>query len=490
MPTLPSSPPHRALILALALLILAGIASGCSLTNPPEPPPAPVFIPNQDTAAPAPNPTASLASEINTTPTDAPAAALAAEATIEPLPLPETWLWTVNNVDHNLLRVDLQTGQIGALPLKGKLGPVTAGEGAVWLAQSLVSDEQNLLRVDPVTLEVVAAIPVRQGAITSLTAGDGAVWAGIREPTADGVNAGGVLRIDPTTNQVNVYLPRSAVAAELSLYEHTLWVLEWNEVFSVIDRIDPASLQVNPLPVTVETAASVQQFKHISIGAAGIWATSVTELAPYIYRVEAQSGAVSTIVPVGNSPEAYPVSILTSDNAVWVGLASGKLLHVDPGSGGIVGQVQIKRGIGRMHLADGSLWVENVPESELYQINPLTHQVVSILSTGAKPKPTPTRTPRPKPGEEACQGDYPSRLKVGAKAYVTDDPPLPNRVRAEPNVKAEILGEIDPGESLLIVEGPLCIDGWVWWKVRADGQELEGWTSEGKKGEYWLMPVE
>ncbi len=485
MSKLPSSPLLLKLSLALALLILLGLTSGCSLANPPEPPPEPVFIPSQDTPVPAPSPTASQAPETNPAPAIPPA-----EPTPEPLGLPETWLWTVNQPDRSLLRVDLQTGQVSALPLKGELGPLAAGEGAVWLAQSLTNGEQNLLRVDPVTLEVAAAVPVRQGEITSLAAGEGAVWAGIREPAVDGVSAGGVLRVDPTTNQVNVYLPRSAVAAELSLYDHALWVLEWNTAFSTIDRIDPLSLQVSTLPVAIETASSVQQFKHISVGPSGIWATSVTELAPYIYRVEAQSGSVTTIVPVGGSSESYPVSILSAENAVWVGLSGGKVLHVDPGSGSIQGQVQIKRGISRMRMAAGSLWVENESEAELYQINPLTHQVVSILSTGAKPQPTPTRTPRPKPGEDTCQAEYPSRLKVGVKAYVTDDPPLPNRVRAEPNVKAEILGEVGPGQSMLIVEGPLCIDGWVWWKVRPDGQDLEGWTSEGKKGEYWLMPVE
>ncbi len=489
MRTLPPSQPPRYIPLALAMLILISFATGCSLVSPPEAPPAPVFIPKQDTPAPAASATLSAPTEANPVAIDA--GATESAPTPEPLPLPENWLWTVNNADHNLLRVDLQDGHVNvSLPLKGKLGPVIAGEGAVWLAQSLVEDERYLLRIDPVTIEVTASIPIRQGEITSLAAGEGAVWAGIRETTTDGSNAGGVLRIDPTSNEVNVYLPRSAIAAELALYDHSLWVLEWNAVFSTIDRLEPGSLRVTSLPVDLSTATTVQQFKQISIHNTGIWATSVTEMAPFIYRMDPQTGSVAATIRVGESPEDYPMSILASEDAVWVALASGKLVHVNPNSGGIDGQVQIKRGIGPMHAVAGSLWVENQAEAELYQVNPLTHQVVAIISTGSRPIPTPTRTPRPKPGTEVCQGDYPSRLSVGAKAYVTEDPPLPNRVRAEPNVRADILGEIGPGESMLIIGGPLCIDGWVWWQVRADKDSIEGWTSEGKKGEYWLVPVD
>ncbi len=482
-----SSRCSRFLSVALALLILATVTPACSLTNPPEAPPEPIFIPKQDTPAPAGEPTLTLVPTSEATATTA----SAADATIEPLPLPDTWLWTVNNTDHNLLRVDLQAGQVnGSLALKGKLGPVTVGEGAVWLAQSLVNDERNLLRIDPVSLTVISTIPIRQGEITSLAAGEGAVWAGIREKTEDGSNAGGVLRIDPGSNQVNVYLPRNAAAADLALYNQALWVLEWNQIFSTVDRLDPVSLKVTTLPPDVQTAAEVLQFQHIAVNAAGIWATPITQMASYIYHVDAQTGAVAATIQMGSSSADTPVSILATEDAVWVTLASGKLMHVNPANGDILGQVQIKKGIGRIRAAAGAVWVENEPEAELYQVNPLTYQVVAVIATGTKPVPTPTRTPRPKPGEEVCQGSYPSRLKVGMKAYVTEDPPLPNRLRADANVRAEILGEIGPGESMLITGGPLCIDGWVWWQVRADKDGLEGWTSEGKKGEYWLVPVD
>jgi hypothetical protein len=40
-----------------------------------------------------------------------------------------------------------------------------------------------------------------------------------------------------------------------------------------------------------------------------------------------------------------------------------------------------------------------------------------------------------------------------------------------------------------IIDGPECANGWVWWKIKAEGQDLEGWTTEGDHFEYWLLPI-
>lgn len=488
MRTRPSFQTARFLPLALALWMLAGFAGGCGLLSPPAAPPAPVFIPRQDTPPPA---TASAVAPA--LPEQAPISPEQPTETPEPSPRPEDYLWVVNNADHALLRIDPQSAQVDLrLPLQGRLGPAAAGAGAVWVGQSLPGGERNLLRIDPLLLQAAASIPIRQGEIFSLAAGAGAVWVGIREPLAPGSStfAGGVLRIDPATNEANVYLPRNATTAGLVFYDQALWALEWNDVFSSIDRMEPDGLRFSTLPASVETAAFVHQFERIAINAAGIWATSVSQMSPYIYRVDPQNGAVTAAIRVAGAETDYPVELLAMEDAVWVTLHSGKVVRVDALSEQVTTQVQLKKGIGRLYATENALWVENEPEAELYQVNLLINQVVAVLSTGSKPAPTPTPTPKPKPGEPLCQSDYPSRLKEGIKAYVNEEPPVPNRVRAEPNVQAEILGQIEPGDAMLIIEGPMCVDGWVWWKVRADGSGLVGWTAEGSEKEYWLAPVE
>lgn len=87
----------------------------------------------------------------------------------------------------------------------------------------------------------------------------------------------------------------------------------------------------------------------------------------------------------------------------------------------------------------------------------------------------------------ACAGALPSQLVAGLKAYVSFDPPLANRVREQPGRQARILGQIQPGTVVTILDGPGCANNWVWWRVQSnDG--LTGWTAEGDDRAYWLLP--
>jgi hypothetical protein len=87
-----------------------------------------------------------------------------------------------------------------------------------------------------------------------------------------------------------------------------------------------------------------------------------------------------------------------------------------------------------------------------------------------------------------CVNAWPERLHVNGFAYLDPDPPIPNNLRREAGKANDLIGEIQPGETMKILEGPQCADGWVWWKVRTFGSELTGWTAEGNLEEYWLVP--
>ncbi|MFC1878897.1 hypothetical protein ACFLZW_03180 [Chloroflexota bacterium] len=120
-------------------------------------------------------------------------------------------------------------------------------------------------------------------------------------------------------------------------------------------------------------------------------------------------------------------------------------------------------------------------------------------SATATPTPVPSRTPTSSPSPtitpeytlwQPCSGSYHSRLHVGDKAYISYDPPLPNRVRSQANTTSEIKGYLQVGEEMVILDGPVCAESWIWWYVRSLDTGLTGWTAEGDFESYWLVPSE
>jgi len=84
-----------------------------------------------------------------------------------------------------------------------------------------------------------------------------------------------------------------------------------------------------------------------------------------------------------------------------------------------------------------------------------------------------------------CEGTLPSRMLIGYEGKVLVNPP--NRLRANPSTKSEILGEIPVNETFTVNGGPTCADGFAWWFVSYDG--IDGWTAEASQDTYWIEPI-
>jgi len=142
-----------------------------------------------------------------------------------------------------------------------------------------------------------------------------------------------------------------------------------------------------------------------------------------------------------------------------------------------------------------------VPSPTLWEIvtdtlpvNTSPTQIPSLTSIPAPtdsptPVPSSTNTPESRPTWIPCAGTYPSRLNVGDRAFVSTDPPLPNRVRTLPNPESPIIGYLDVSEKIEILEGPVCSSTWIWWRIRSLEKNMTGWTAEGDAENYWLVPL-
>ena len=120
---------------------------------------------------------------------------------------------------------------------------------------------------------------------------------------------------------------------------------------------------------------------------------------------------------------------------------------------------------------------------------------VEQVATIAMPASTVTIVPTPRlalsPSAEAatvtvCPGAPPFLLKLRDWARVSLEPPLPSRLRERSGTNSAVVGQIQPGEDVLVIDGPQCADGYTWWKVRSVAG-LEGWTIEGDEDGYWLV---
>ena len=89
-----------------------------------------------------------------------------------------------------------------------------------------------------------------------------------------------------------------------------------------------------------------------------------------------------------------------------------------------------------------------------------------------------------------CEGAAPSRLVVGLRAVVVGE--TPNNVRESPSRTAARLFQVPPylemgvvtNAVLNVLEGPICGDGFAWWRVQFGSRE--GWTAEGDAESYFL----
>ena len=105
-------------------------------------------------------------------------------------------VWVMCDSGKTIARIDVATNEVTALiPDPGGPANLAIGEGAVWVW----SHGQQLLRVDPDTNTIVAAIDgISPGPGAGVAVGGGYVWVAVVE---------GIARIDPATNQIDDVIP-------------------------------------------------------------------------------------------------------------------------------------------------------------------------------------------------------------------------------------------------------------------------------------------
>jgi hypothetical protein len=152
--------------------------------------------------------------------------------------------------EHNnlIVRIDPVTNEVVArIPVKDYVEELAAGAGAVWGAGFQGTGPADLTfsvdRIDPATNEVVAQIPDVSG---PLAVGDGALWGVDHAGARAGPEGSSLLRIDPATNQVAARIALGVAAWDIEFGEGYVWVLSWDPEPGEGDivQIDPATNEI------------------------------------------------------------------------------------------------------------------------------------------------------------------------------------------------------------------------------------------------------
>lgn len=96
------------------------------------------------------------------------------------------------------------------------------------------------------------------------------------------------------------------------------------------------------------------------------------------------------------------------------------------------------------------------------------------------------------PDTFSCSGTQPTRLYIGARGYVSSDPVniLCRNPAYNSCPRSDRLDAIGRGARFTVVDGPVCLNRRIWWKVDPDDpRKPTAWTAETNGYEYWISPI-
>lgn len=473
----------RKTFIHLTLFIFISVSlSACGALSPlgiaetdPAQPPQVVEQPSAEQPAALP-PTATVGLVMQT-PTEPPPTAT---------PEQQKLIWATNRMDHTVLA--LNPGSLDAVAViatSGQPGGVVEGNGSVWVIDE---DNDSVVRIDAASQLAVSAIPLPGFDLKTIAFGEGDVWVGVQEKeegaaAENPILLGGVVRIDGSTGEIKQYISTNAPVVDVAFAGGKAWAVSASANFSTISQID---LQTN-VPASFGDYTIWYERTKIAANSYGLWLTN-TATPEKLHLIDPATFDLLSSSDIGKVP-GTPYDIVANETAIWILFDNGTVARFDPKRMEVFSIIPVSEYAKEIFATSSGVWAVSQSDATIYQIDDAQNRVVASGVTGsAYPTPTPTARPT-KAAYQACEAAYLTRLYVGGRAKVSEYPFENNRVRAEPNKDAAIIGYISPGEEMDLTEGPICADNWVWWRIRSE-TGVVGWTSEGDKNTYWLVPVE
>jgi DNA-binding beta-propeller fold protein YncE len=275
---------------------------------------------------------------------------------------------------NSVLVLDASTGmRLNDLPLTSTPGPVTYGEGSVWVA---TPDEHTVSTIDPQTLNVtrfgVGLEP------SGLAVGEGALWvAGFAGSKGGSSRQEELLRIQPGSHEVTSSLRIARRSDEFPIVVAaglgSAWVGHRSELALV--QVDSGGKRVLAEIHDVDPAG-------IALLDGSVWVADYSGSA--VARIDAST---RTVTPI---PMGFPIaSIASGEGAIWVGAgqtARDQVWQILPSSNSVRRSFGVGPGVGSIAAGDGSIWVASSGLGLSPSISRIDTQTLTV-TTAMIPRP-------------------------------------------------------------------------------------------------------
>ena len=217
-----------------------------------------------------------------------------------------------------LVQIDARTNQVEAV-VPGLAGPTAFGAGTLWATASAEGEGRTLVRLDPTTREIVAAIPL-EVVPWSVSVGDGAAWVLPLEGDT-------ILKVDVESSEV---VASFQVPTEGSVYppvagEGVLWVpIVTPEFRAVVLRLDASTGQ------SIGDEVSVPAATPFGLSEGRLW---ILDEKGGVWGLNTDTLQVDESVVYGDPPRQTTVeksAVVDSQNSViWIASYRDSVVRVD-----------------------------------------------------------------------------------------------------------------------------------------------------------------
>jgi YVTN family beta-propeller protein len=282
---------------------------------------------------------------------------------------------TVRVAPNQLAAIDVRSDRVvGTASVGARPGAVAFGSGSLWVANL---DDQTISRVDPRTMQTLAAIRLGRPPTGIAASPGGGVWvveSNLNPYASFGPGSVLVRRVDPDfdtlTTRVAIGNVDQSAPGAIAARHNSVWVAPSSGLLTRLNAPSGAvqeKLDPNASPT------------GIAIGAGAVWLTDAD--ANNVVRVD--PSGLPTPIAVGDEPTAITVGA----GGVWVvDSFDDAVVRIDPDTQSVTATIPVGHSPSGVAFGAGSVWVANSADGTVTRINPHTDKVQATIVVGGSPQ--------------------------------------------------------------------------------------------------------